>query len=42
MEKNCSSQFDPLLADIFLSLPLDNLEQIKEEMYEYLSPRLTH
>jgi len=42
MEKNCSTQFDPLLADIFLSLPLDNLEQIKEDTYEYLSPRLGH
>lgn len=42
MEKNCGTQFDPLLADIFLSLPLDKLEQIKEDTYEYLSPRLVH
>jgi len=42
IERNCGSQFDPLLADIFLSLPLDKLEQLKEETYEYLSPRLVH
>jgi HD-GYP domain-containing protein (c-di-GMP phosphodiesterase class II) len=42
MEKNCGTQFDPLLADIFLSLPLDKLEQIKEDTYAYLSPRKVH
>lgn len=42
IEKNCGSQFDPLLADIFLSLPLEKLEQLKEETYRYLSPRLVH
>ncbi|NIM90322.1 MAG: HD domain-containing protein [Candidatus Aminicenantes bacterium] len=42
MEKNCGSQFDPLLADIFISLPLDRLERIKEETYQYLSPRKVH
>jgi putative nucleotidyltransferase with HDIG domain len=42
IEKNCGTQFDPLLADIFLSLPLDKLEQLKKDTYEYLSPRLVH
>ena len=42
IEKGCNSQFDPLLADIFLSLPLEKLEKLKEDTYEYLSPRLGH
>lgn len=42
IEKNSGSQFDPLILDVFLSLPFEQLQHIKEETYEYFSPRLIH
>jgi len=42
IEKNDGSQFDPLILDVFLSLPFEQLQQIKEETYEYVSPCLIH
>ncbi|MFB0565069.1 MAG: HD-GYP domain-containing protein [Candidatus Aminicenantaceae bacterium] len=41
IERNSGTQFDPLLVDIFLSIPLEKLQQIKES-HETYSSTLIH